>query len=155
VYSKWRWLPTANSCVRSTQTARITDWFTVYKSRLYSRALRALLQRIQYISSLTPEVGSSILQIDKSMIDNYRYPISVSNHRFTKSIDLSIPNEHNNRSIGSIIIDLRKKFRYRFQISNHQDTSKCPVLAEKNYRFLDKKIYFSIKTIDLLNKLSI
>jgi len=57
------------------------------------------------------EVGASIIQIDKSIIDNYRSSNFSSNYRFTKNIDLSITNWQNRLFNGSIIIDLGKKDR--------------------------------------------
>jgi len=57
------------------------------------------------------EVGGSIIQIDKSIIDNYRSVFLLSNYRFTKIIDLSITIRQNHIFNGSIIIDLGKNYR--------------------------------------------
>ena len=58
-------------------------------------------------------MGGSIIQIDKSIIDNYRSLHFLSNYRFTKIIDLSITNRQNQIFNGSIIIDLGKYYQVK------------------------------------------
>jgi len=54
-------------------------------------------------------MGASIIQIDKSIIDNYRLSNFSLNYRFMKNINLLITNWQIRIFNGSIIIDSGKK----------------------------------------------
>ncbi len=61
-------------------------------------------------------VGTSIFQIDKSIIDTYRSSILIADYRFTEIIDPAIANLQKRICSGSIIIDLRKKYHTKATI---------------------------------------
>ena len=85
-------------------------------------------------------VGTSIFQIDKSIIDTYRSSILIANYRFTKIIDPTIANLQKRICNGSIIIDLRKKYHTSATI----DLKNRTVKIHQNAQFV--KVFKKIST---------